>query len=268
MLIVAPTEPQQSKIAADLKNYGTAGGINAQSAVNDSVRLPFIDVILVAEDLGPVEIDKLFDAAAQTPRLQRAARLVITRTLASQWSQRCSPSRSSLRRRPLTLPASVKRLKTLARKSAVFRSMKRSRPPTLSARTDLLQKLAINRGQIYDLSAAEPTLLASLNDKRPEIVKAVGDALALMDFKEVQPGILTRAMDEKAPDDVKIGLYKSLSTSARFYGNRLSSDEVASLQKIVDGTGSNEVRTAAAEARGALNLPADLAKQLIVNQKD
>ena len=88
ILVVAPSQAQVSKIAADLKAYGTAGGVNAQSAVNDSVRLPFIDVIVVAEDLGAVEIDKLFEAAAQTPRLQRTARLVITRTLASPWAQR------------------------------------------------------------------------------------------------------------------------------------------------------------------------------------
>ena len=117
--------------------------------------------------------------------------------------------------------------------------------------TDLLQKLAINHGQVYDLSAAEPTLLASLNDKRPELVKAVGDVLALMDFKEVQPAILARATDDKTPDEVKIGLYKSMATSARFYGNRLSSEDVSTLQKIVDGTGTNEVRTAAAEAHEA-----------------
>ena len=72
VLIVAPTEQQRAKIAADLKNYGTAGGTTAQSVINDSATLPFVDVILVAEDLGPAEIDKLFDAAAQTPRLQAA----------------------------------------------------------------------------------------------------------------------------------------------------------------------------------------------------
>ncbi len=131
----------------------------------------------------------------------------------------------------------------------------------------MLQKLAINHAQVYDLSAAEPTLLASLSDKRPDVAKAVGNVLALLDAKEVQPALLAKANDDKSPEDVRISIYKSLASSAKLFGNRLSDDDVTSLQKIVDGTGSNEVRTAAAEARGALNLPADLAKQLVIQQK-
>jgi len=268
VLIVAPSEQQQTKIVGDLKNYGTAVGTSAQAAVNNSVRLPFVDVILVAEDLGPVEIDKLFDAASQTPRLQRAARLVVTRTLASAWAERAIND-PLLFTTQATDPAGLIKAIEDARKKVGGLTLDDKVATAYALRaTDLLQKLAISHGQVYDLSAAQPTLLASLNDKRPEVIKGVADALALMEFKEVQPGILARAEDDKTPDDVKVGLYKSLATSARFFGNRLSEDEVASLQKVVDSAASNEVRTAAAEARGALNLPADLAKQLIVGQKD
>lgn len=267
VLIASPTEQERAKITADLKNYGTAGGTSAQAAINDSATLPFVDVILVAESLGAVEIDKLFNAAAQTPRLQRAARLVITRTKASQWAERAINDPLLFTTQAID-PANLGIAIEEARKKVGGLPVDEKLASAYALRaTDLLQKLAINHAQVYDLSAAEPTLLASLNDKRPEVAKAVGNVLALLDAKEVQPALLAKANDDKAPEDVRIGIYKSLATSAKLFGNRLSDDDVASLQKVVDGTGSNEVRTAAAEARGALNLPADLAKQLVIQQK-
>ena len=38
---------------------------------------------------------------------------------------------------------------------------------------------------------------------------------------DAQVGLLTKAQDEKATDDVKISLYKSLATNAKFFGNQL-----------------------------------------------
>ena len=174
---------------------------------------------------------------------------MITRTLASPWAGRAI-SDPLLFTTQATDPAGLIKAIEDARKKIGGLPLDEKVATAYALRaTDLLQKLAINRGQVFDLSAAEPPLLASLNDKRPEVVKAVADVLALMDFKEVQSFILVRAEDDKTPDEVKIGLYKSLATSARFFGNRLGDDEVASLQKVVDGSGTNEVRTAAAECR-------------------
>jgi hypothetical protein len=65
---------------------------------------------------------------------------------------------------------------------------------------------------------------------------------------------------------VKISLYNSLATNAKFFGNLLDPQQVQSLQKTVDEAQNLEVRSAAAEAHGALNLPADQAKGLIVEQ--
>ena len=192
---------------------------------------------------------------------------MITRTKASRWAERSinDPLLFTVQAAdPVTLSTAIED----SRKKVGGLPMDEKLATAYALRaTDLLQKLAINHSVVYDLSAAEPALLASLNDKRPDVVKAVGNVLALLDSKAVQPGIIARALDDKTPDDVKIGLFKSLATSARFYGNRLSDEEVSSLQKVVDGSASNDVRTAAAEARGALDLPPDLAKQLIVGQK-
>jgi hypothetical protein len=132
---------------------------------------------------------------------------------------------------------------------------------------ELLLKVGISRGQVYDLAPAKQTLLKAVNtDSRPEIVKLCGQVLALLNDKEAQGALLAAASEEKTADDVKISLYNSLTTSARFWGNGLSAAQVQMLQKTVAEAANQDVRSAAAEARGALNLPADQAKSLIVNQ--
>jgi hypothetical protein len=119
---------------------------------------------------------------------------------------------------------------------------------------------------VLDLSAAETTLLAALNDPRPEIVKTSGNVLGLLRSRDAQTGLLTVAADEKTADDVKISLYKSLATSAKFFGSMLDPTQVETLTKVVSEAQNLDVRSAAAEAHGALNLPADQAKSMIVKQ--
>ena len=131
---------------------------------------------------------------------------------------------------------------------------------------DVLGKLAISRGQIFDLSVAEQPLLAALDDARPELVKAVGNVLGLINSRPAQLGLLGKASDEKTTDDVKISLFKSLALSAKFFGNQLEPQAIDVLQKVVAGAPNLDVRGAAAEARGALNLPPDQARTLIIEQ--
>ncbi len=65
---------------------------------------------------------------------------------------------------------------------------------------------------------------------------------------------------------MKIALFKALATNAKNKngGNLLDPEAVAIVQKSVASATSLEVRSAAAEARGALNLPVDEAKTLIM----
>jgi hypothetical protein len=78
--------------------------------------------------------------------------------------------------------------------------------------------------------------------------------------------LATKAADDKTADDVKISLFKSLATSARFFGNLLDTQPVDAVTKVVSSTASADVRSAAAEAFGALNLPPDRARSLIIQQ--
>ena len=130
----------------------------------------------------------------------------------------------------------------------------------------LLERLAISRGQILDVSVATPALMRALEDPRIEIAKSSASVLALIPGKETQSAIAGKSLDEKAGDDLKIATFKALATSAKFWGNLLDGDMTDSLQKVVETHANLQVRAAAAEAQGALNLPPDRAKNLIIKQ--
>ena len=106
----------------------------------------------------------------------------------------------------------------------------------------------------------------SLEDPRPEIVKLVGQTLALINAPDAQAGLLNKALADDVADDVKISLLNSLATSAKFFGNKLDGAATDRLMKLVAEAPDLSIRSAAAEAHGALNLPADQAKKLIVEQ--
>ena len=131
---------------------------------------------------------------------------------------------------------------------------------------DLLSKIAINHSPVYDVSIAQPLLLSALDDPRPEIVKDAATVLSLINSQEIQPSLLLKASTDATPDDLKIALYKALSTNARNFGKHLDDDQVAIVQKVVASAPNLDVRTAAGEARGALDLPAEQAKKLIIDQ--
>jgi len=131
---------------------------------------------------------------------------------------------------------------------------------------NLMSKLAISHGQVLDLSVAQPAMLGALDDTRPEVVKAVANVLAMLNTKEAQEGLLGKALDDKTPEDVRIALFKAAATSVRSFGNQSDPQQVDALGKVLEAVASPDLRAAAAEAFGALNLPPDKARNLILQQ--
>lgn len=266
VLIIAPSQDEQTKLAGFLKAYGTAAGTDAQSAFAQGLTLPAIDVLLIPEDLGDAEIQRAFDLANRSPRLARAARVIITASKASHWTEQALSD-------PLLTTTQAADADGISKAVESARQHVGGLPLDEKVATDyalraahLLEKVAISHTPAYDLAAAEPTLLNSLADKRPEVAEAAASVLSLMDSKSAQPAILAKALDDKTADDEKASFYKSLAVSARGFGNRLDQAGIESLQKVIEGSAVPDVRTAAAQYRGALNLPADEAKHLIIGQ--
>ena len=267
VVLLVPDQGKLNTLSDGLKaaGYAVTGGITADAALAAAGTLPSVDVVLTTEDAPAADVDKFFDTVNTTPRLSAAAKLVMVKNDASPYAQRKSTD-PSLDTTQATDPAGLKPAIDDARKKSGLPTDADTAAKYAVRAGMLLQSIAIANTHVLDVAPAKPTLLALLNDPRPDIVKLAGNVLALVNDKDAQVALLTVASDDKTADDLKISLYKSLATNAKLFGNMLDPSQVDPLSKTVSSATNNDVRSAAAEAHGALNLPADQAKQLILNQ--
>jgi hypothetical protein len=268
VFLVMPSENQINALSEGLRasNYNVAGATTPEAAVANAAALPAVDAFIISEDLGNAVVDHLLPLLKQNTRLRGAARVIMTQTAASRYE----PMKVNDNLLYTTTARDAESLKGAIEEA---RAQGGSLPMNPDVATNyalrsgaLLLNVASSRGQVYDLSAAKTALLGALKDARPEIVVLAGQVLGHLNDREAQAALLETAGAEGATDDVKISLYNSLATSAKFSGNLLDQTQVDSLQKVVAEAENLEVRSAAAEAHGALNLPADRAKSLIVEQ--
>jgi hypothetical protein len=269
VVVVGPNQDMVNALVDGLKKDGgmnAVGATNAEAAVTTANSLPAVDAIITSDELDAVEIDKLMQFSTTNPKLQGAAKIVLVKSEASPYVQRAlhDPMMTA------TQAADAAGVKA-ALPQALSKAGANALTPELATKyatrsAQLLQQLAMSRGQILDISAAKTAVLSALNDARPDIVKLAGQTAALMNDKDTQPAILAKASDDKTADDVKISLYNSLALSAKFFGNELDEPGVKTLSGTVESAQNLDVRSAAAAARGALNLPAEQAKSLVIGQ--
>jgi hypothetical protein len=268
VLVILPDQNALNGMLQGLKDggYAAAGGTSVDAAIAESNVLPAVDVILVSEDVGADQVQRLMEASAGNPRLEATAKLVLTKSPASIYAVQ-SVNNPLLSVSQATTPDALKEDIGKARTRAGGLQLDEEGATAIAMRAaDLLERIAVSNVPALNVAVAEPTLLASLNDQRPDLVKNVGEVIGLINSRSAQQGLLSKAVDEKTAPDVAVSLFNSLATSAKMYGNLLEGAQVDQLTTVVEKAENLDVRSAAAEAHGALNLPADRAKQLIVNQ--
>ena len=121
--------------------------------------------------------------------------------------------------------------------------------------------------KVVDLSAAQNALVAGTSDKRTEIQILSGQTLAYLDSPGAQRAIANMALDTGNAADVRIPAFDSLATSAKLNANMLPEETVDAIYGLISSDETDPaLRSAAAAAYGALNLPSRKAKDLILDQ--
>ncbi len=131
-----------------------------------------------------------------------------------------------------------------------------------------LLKLGVTHNPVIDLSLAESALLdASKVSPQTEIRVLAAETLAYIASATAQRGIAEAALNTEATKDVRIAAFDSLANSAKVNANQLPD---AMVDQIYTLLGSEQIepdlRAAAAAAYGALNLPSQKVKELILDQ--
>ena len=130
-----------------------------------------------------------------------------------------------------------------------------------------MYKLAMTRNQIVDLSVALPSLVQVTQSSGPEMRVLASGVLAHLKSPEAQRAIAAMAMDEANDNSVRIAAFSSLVLSAKINANLLLTEQIDAIYGLVSSTEVDaNLRAAAAGAYGALNLPSEQVKSLILDQ--
>ena len=132
---------------------------------------------------------------------------------------------------------------------------------------EVMLKVAMTRNPVLDLSAAQDALIATTTDKRSQMQVLAGQALAHFDSPGAQRAVAAMALDANNALDVRIPAFNSLATSARLNANMLPDETIDAVYALISSNETDpDLRSAAAAAYGALNLPSRKAKNLILDQ--
>jgi HEAT repeat protein len=132
---------------------------------------------------------------------------------------------------------------------------------------DAMLKLAQARNKAIDLSLALPALVSATGDARDEIKTFAAQILAYISSPDAQRAIAEMALKQENQMEIRIAAFDSLTISAKVNGNLMLDEQIDRIYSIVQSTDVNpQLRSSAAIAFGALNLPSKKVKDLILNQ--
>ena len=126
---------------------------------------------------------------------------------------------------------------------------------------------AQRRNPVIDLSAAQNALINATKDNRTEMQILAGQILSRLDSPDAQRSIAAMALDKTNVKDVRLSAFSSLAISAKLNANLLDDEKIDAIYSLVDSQEVEpQLRSAAAVAYGALNLPSRKVKDLILDQ--
>lgn len=266
--VLAIASADVEKFKETLKNYTVETGSSAANGVANAAKLPSVDVIIVREGDEPLEAVTALTRG--NPRLENAAKLIISQTpAASAYAGMAAndPTVSIIQDTDAADEAKLNAAIEEARKRAGGLPIDEKLATEFALRAaSALQRLAVSRTQVLDLAAAQPSILAGLDDARAEVATAAGNVAALLGSREAQVALANKGLDDKTPDEFKVSLLRNLATNAKTFNNQLDTGTVENLQKLAETAMNPDVKSASAEALGALNLRSEQVKTLILNQ--
>lgn len=133
---------------------------------------------------------------------------------------------------------------------------------------DALQTLATiarAEGSVFDITAAESSLLEAMDTISGGMRLLVAEVVSLIGTDDAQQSLLDAALSASGSEQV--ALLDAAASSARMFGNRAQSRQIDALRRLIGqnaGSGGDQsIADAAGRVYGSLDLPADEAVRLI-----
>jgi hypothetical protein len=130
-----------------------------------------------------------------------------------------------------------------------------------------MRQLALTRNTIVDLSKAMDALIEVTESGKAQMQELAAETLARLESPQAQRAVAQMAISDKNSDDLRIIAFGSLAISAKQNANLLDPEQIDAIYSMVSSTQTSPLlRVAAAGAFGALNLPSEKVKDLILDQ--
>lgn len=131
----------------------------------------------------------------------------------------------------------------------------------------VINKLASTRNKVIELSRELEAIIEATEHENPEIQRLSCDTLAYFGEPQAQQAIADMAFNEDLPVEMRINAFGCLASSAKVNGSKLSDETIDDIYNLLSSNqAASELRTAAASAYGALNLPSRKVKDLVLDQ--
>ena len=265
LLIVADQNKRNAlKDALRAAGYDVIDQSNLEAAIADAASASGVDVAVLADQPDPSEIIR---------RLRETPAMVTLPVLVSGQTEKLRSLAEQDKRTVLVdaaadaaaIAAGLDQVAQLAAGSA----MDEPQATDWAVRAaEAVAYLGETGNVVFDISRAEDSLAASLNDQREEVRLAASKALSVMKSATAQRAVAELALNGEVPEHIRIAAFGDLSASLRRYGNQLTEQLSQRTVDVVAGEGSAELLNAAAQALGAMNLPSEKIKSLILMTKN
>ena len=131
----------------------------------------------------------------------------------------------------------------------------------------VMLKLVQTRNRVVDVSQAREALIGATADSRSEMQVLSAEVLARLSSPDAQRAIADAALLQSNSHAVRVAAFGSLAISAKLNARQLSAEQVDAIYGLISSDATDpELRSAAASAYGALNLPSKRVKDLILDQ--
>lgn len=119
---------------------------------------------------------------------------------------------------------------------------------------------------IYDVLRAVDPLADALQADNADLQKAAAAALAAIQSSQAQQAVVGLALNDQAPEDVRIAAFQAASRSVRRFGNEAADDQARAVVEMVSNAkDQGPLNEAAARLLGSMNLPSEKMPELILS---
>jgi len=261
-LLTLPDQDQRNAIKFALRSsgYEVIDNPDPVSAMADALKSPGVDVAIVASRPDPIGTINML---RQEPTFLALPVIVVGRSE----SVRSLAAKDGLIVE-LDTSANADEISETLKQAARLAASSEMTPDEAASwvirASEAIEYLGMASNKVFDITRAAPALTDALNDKRVPVIQAASRALAVMDFAAAQRAIASKALDEQTPQDIRIACFDDLAASLRRYGNLLDDTIAEEIISVVKSDGPEDLLNAAAQTLGAMNLPSEKIRSLIV----